>query len=60
MLGIEGFWVSLAYALCLLSALLCIFYGLINWNRGAEDAAPSPRDVTWEKEEREVEKTIEP
>ncbi len=60
MLGIDGFWVSLAYALCVLSTLLCIGYGAINWNRGAEDAAPRPEDISWEQEEEEAEKPFEP
>ena len=59
-LGIEGGWVALAYALCLASALLCIVYGAINWNRGAEDEAPRPEDVSWVAEEKEVEKPFEP
>jgi len=58
MLGIEGGWVALAYALCLLSTLICIVYGLINWNKGGEELA-KPEDVSWVREEKEVEKTVE-
>jgi len=59
-LGIEGGWVGLAYGLCLCSALLCILYGLFNWNKGAGDEAPQPEDVAWAGEEKEVEKPFEP
>jgi hypothetical protein len=58
MLGIEGGWVAAAYALCLLSAVICILYGLVNWNKGDEEA-PKPEDVSWAREEKEVEKTLE-
>ena len=51
MLGIEDGWVSLAYVLCVFSALLCVIYGLINWNRGDEPV--KQEDVAWAKEEKE-------
>lgn len=53
MLGIEDKYVSLAYILCLLSSLLCVVYGLINWNRG--DAEAGKEDIEWAKEEKKVE-----
>jgi len=37
MLGIPDVWVWLAYILSIGSALLCIIYGLINWNEKDED-----------------------
>ncbi len=36
-LGIPDFWIWSAFLLCIASALLCIIYGLINWNRGGGD-----------------------
>lgn len=36
MLGIEDTYVWLAYLLCIASTLLCVIYGVISWNRGAE------------------------
>jgi len=60
MLGIEGGWVALAYGLCLASAAICILYGLFNWNRGGEEETPRPEAVSWVREEKEVEKTLEP
>ncbi len=35
MLGIDDFWVAFGYGLCVAAALLCIGYGIVNWNRGA-------------------------
>lgn len=48
MLGIEDTYVWLAYLLCLLSMLLCIGYGLANWNRGDESVEPA--DIHWATE----------
>jgi hypothetical protein len=45
MFGIEDTYVSLAYLLCILSALLCVIYGAINWNRGDEPVDSA--DVRW-------------
>lgn len=49
MLGIEDKWVSWCYLLCILSAVLCVVYGAINWNRG--DDSVTQEDVEWVKHE---------
>ena len=36
MLGIDDPWIWGVYLLCILSALLCLIYGIINWNREGE------------------------
>jgi hypothetical protein len=51
MLGIADGWVVLAYLLCILSTLLCVAYGLVNWNKGDEPV--KQEDVSWAKEEKE-------
>ncbi|MCK4629617.1 MAG: hypothetical protein KAT56_11485 [Sedimentisphaerales bacterium] len=56
MLGIEDKYVSLAYLLCILSAALCVIYGLINWNRGEVEV--SKEDLEWAKEEKKVEEEL--
>jgi len=56
MLGIEDKYVALAYLLCLLSTLVCVIYGIINWNRGA--AEPQKEDIDWAKEEKKVEEEL--
>ncbi|MCD4830850.1 MAG: hypothetical protein K8R02_03460 [Anaerohalosphaeraceae bacterium] len=53
MFGIEDKWVAAAYVLCILSTLLCVVYGIINWNKGGEDV--KPEDVHWAQEEKKVE-----
>ncbi|MFZ2455131.1 MAG: symporter small accessory protein [Candidatus Altiarchaeia archaeon] len=30
-LGIDDPWIWGAYVLCILSTLLCVFYGIMNW-----------------------------
>jgi len=50
-LGIEDGWVVLAYVLCILSSLLCVVYGALNWNKGEEPL--KQEDVAWAKEEKE-------
>jgi len=56
MLGIEDKWVALAYILCVLSALLCIVYGAINWNKGVSELGPE--DIEWAQEEKKVEEEL--
>lgn len=51
MLGIEDGWVFLAYALSITSALLCVVYGILSWNRGDEPV--KQEDEQWAKEEAE-------
>jgi len=56
MLGIDDTFVWLAYVLCILSALLCVVYGLVNWNRGEE---PIEReDVDWAAREKRIEEEL--
>ncbi|HZL43095.1 MAG TPA: hypothetical protein VFD66_07420 [Verrucomicrobiae bacterium] len=56
MLGIDDPWVALAYLLCIGSALLCVIYGALNWNKGQEQVEPVDR--IWAEQEDKVEKTL--
>lgn len=59
MLGLTDPGVALAYGLCILSALLCIVYGAIHWNRGGETVPPpSPEELKWAEDEEEIEDTV--
>ena len=51
MLGIQDKWVFLAYVLMVGSALLCVIYGALTWNKGDEPI--KPEDIHWAKEEKE-------
>jgi Na+-transporting methylmalonyl-CoA/oxaloacetate decarboxylase gamma subunit len=56
-LGIEDTAVGLAFVLSLLSAVACVVYGVVNWNKGAEPM--KTEDVDWAKEEKaEVEDAL--
>ncbi len=57
MLGIDGTFVWLAYVLCLASAVLCVVYGWINWNKGDEPVRPD--DLQWSAHEKEAEAEAE-
>ena len=56
MFGIEDKYVSLVYLLCIASSLLCVVYGLVNWNRGQQEA--QEEDVRWAQEEKHVEEEL--
>ena len=56
MLGIESTGVLVAYLLCIASSILCVVYGLLNWNKGEEEVEPD--DVRWAAEERKVEEEL--
>ncbi|MBD3376130.1 hypothetical protein GF406_13930 [candidate division KSB1 bacterium] len=56
MLGLGDFWVSLVFILLILSTLLCVVYGAINWNKdGVDDEIIQQEEDRWEKDEREIE-----
>ncbi len=38
MLGLGDFWVLLAYAANIIVVVVCVIYGIINWNRGGENS----------------------
>ncbi len=56
MFGIEDPQVWLAYLLCILSAVLCVVYGVINWNRG--DETVYAEDKKWVDGEKEIEEEL--
>lgn len=55
MLGIEDPWVATAYILCPLSALLCLLWGILKWNKGDDDTEPAEEIKQWVEEEARVE-----
>jgi hypothetical protein len=59
MLGINDPWILLVYLLCILSAVACVVYGLVNWNKGAEnEPAEMKEEIKWEKEETQIEENL--
>lgn len=57
-LGIEDNYVAAAYILCIASTVLCVIYGLMNWNTGAETPGQVEEDVKWAQEEKKVEEEL--
>jgi len=53
MLGIDDPKIWSVYLLCILSALFCVAYGVINWNKG--DETVRPEDKKWVEDEKKVE-----
>ena len=59
MFGLGDFWVSLVFVLILLSSLLCVIYGAVNWNKGGnEDAKLDTEEQQWQVEEKTIEETL--
>jgi hypothetical protein len=56
MLGIEDPYVWLGYLVCILGTILCVVYGVINWNGG--DEAVEAADVQWAAQEDKVEQEL--
>ncbi|WP_248611255.1 symporter small accessory protein [Methanobacterium alcaliphilum] len=55
-LGIPDPWVWSAYILSILAMLLCVIYGVLNWNKGEEEEEEQIKEeLEWEKKEREME-----
>lgn len=58
MLGLGDFWVSSVFVLLILSTILCIVYGAINWNNDGDDAELLAKEKQWEQEEKEIEENL--
>jgi hypothetical protein len=55
MLGIDDPLILSVYLLCIFSSLLCVIYGIINWNRGGElEALEIKEEAAWEASEEEM------
>lgn len=54
-LGIPDGWIWVAYILCIISAIICVVYGIANWNKGAEnETAQVQEEKEWEKAETQI------
>jgi hypothetical protein len=54
-LGINDPWIWGVYLLCIISTLLCIIYGLMNWNKGGEtEEKEISEEAAWEEKEEEM------
>lgn len=59
MLGFTDPWIFLVYLLCIASAVLCVVYGALNWNKGGDTEGDEiQEEAQWEKGEEQMEKEI--
>jgi len=59
MLGLGDFWVSLIFILTILSAALCVGYGIKNWNKGGDVSDQEiQEEIEWVKKEKEIENNL--
>jgi len=58
MLGLGDFSVSLVFVLLILSTVLCVVYGAINWNNDGEETSMQKEAEQWDKEEKSIEETL--
>ena len=58
MLGLEGVAVPLGFILTILSTILCVVYGIRNWNKGYITETEIAKEKTWKKEAEKMEETL--
>ena len=59
MLGLEGNSIFVAYVLSIISALGCLVYGIINWNKGGDnEEADIKEEKKWESDEEKISETL--
>lgn len=59
MLGIGDLSIFLAYILCIASAIACVVYGVINWNKGVEVEEELKKDKVWESKDTEIKENLD-
>jgi hypothetical protein len=57
MLGMGDFAIFSVYTLCILSALACVVYGIVNWNKGED--TQEEIDADWQKDEEDISEKLE-
>ena len=57
MLGMGDFSIFAAYSLCILSAVACVVYGVINWNKGADPDEEENKE--WTSTEKNIEENLD-
>lgn len=53
------FSIFLAYFLCIASAVACVVYGVINWNKGREPEEELEKDRVWESKDTEIKEDLD-
>lgn len=56
MLGVDDPWVWGVYLLCISSMLICVVYGVLNWNKGDEvEDSELSEETAWVEQEEKME-----
>ncbi len=58
MLGMGSFEMALVFVLCIAATLLCIIYGIVNWNKTGLTSQEMRDRVEWSKRDRDFEDTV--
>ena len=59
MLGLQDNSIFIAYMLSIISALGCIVYGLLNWNKGGNDEPKQiQEEQNWDTDEQKLNETL--
>ncbi len=58
MLGLEGIAVPFGFVLTILSTLLCVIYGVKNWNKGYVTEEEMQQENVWKAEESRVKENL--
>lgn len=58
MLGLDGFAVPLGFVLTILSAVLCVVYGFVNWNKGYVTEEEMQKEQLWKEEDVRVKENL--
>lgn len=59
MFGIEDPVIYIGYLLTVLSLILCVIYGGVNWNKGDEpEESEQETDAQWEEKDEEIHNQI--
>ncbi|PKM95494.1 MAG: hypothetical protein CVU84_05355 [Firmicutes bacterium HGW-Firmicutes-1] len=55
MLGIQDLNIFLVFSLCVISALFCVVYGVLNWNKGQEKEMDEIKEeLLWEEKDNKI------
>ena len=55
MLGFAEFWAFMAYLCSILATLLCVVYGIVNWNKPkADETKEVEEEIKWEVKDTEI------
>jgi hypothetical protein len=55
MLGFAEFWAFMGYFCSILATLLCVVYGIMNWNKPkADESKEIDEEIKWDQKDTEI------